>query len=142
MTSPSEVEPPSIAPYLFYDDVGGAARFLEEAFGFTRIFESSMGGGEGDGGLQHAQLAFGNCKVMIGKTGQGLRMVKRASAMDALHAGVYVYVPDVDGHCERARKAGATILLEPGDQPWGDRMYCAIDPEGQFWMFARTLAKA
>jgi uncharacterized glyoxalase superfamily protein PhnB len=124
--------PPGLAPYLFYDDVDAAARFIEDAFGFTRIFESP----DPDGGLAHAQLAHGSGKVMLGKTGRGLKLVKRASAMEALHAGVYVYVEDVDRHCERARAAGAKVLLEPGDQPWGDRMYCAVDPEGQFWMFA------
>jgi uncharacterized glyoxalase superfamily protein PhnB len=44
---------------------------------------------------------------------------------------------DVDAHCARARAAGLKVLLEPADQPWGDRMYCGADPEGQFWMFAR-----
>jgi len=127
---------PAIAPYLFYDDVGSALKFLEDAFGFTRIFESP----DPEGGLAHAQAALGNGKVMLGKTGRGLRLVKSAGAMEALHAGVYVYVEDVDAHCERARAQGAKILLEPGDQPWGDRMYCAVDPEGQFWMFARRLA--
>ncbi len=125
--------PPNVAPYLFYDDVGRAARFLEEAFGFTRIFESP----DADGGLSHAQLAHGAGKVMLGKVGIGLRPVKSARTLGALHAGVYVYVDDVDAHCAHARAAGATVLLEPGDQPWGDRMYCAVDPEEQFWMFAR-----
>ena len=66
-------------------------------------------------------------------------MVKSAGSLGALHAGVYVFVDDVDAHCAHARAAGASVLLEPGDQPWGDRMYCAVDPEGQFWMFAKHL---
>jgi uncharacterized glyoxalase superfamily protein PhnB len=127
---------PGIAPYLFYDDVERATRFLEEAFGFERIFESPAP----EGGLAHSQLAHGSGKVMLGQTGKGLRMVKSAHSMDALHAGVYVYVDDVDAHCARSRAAGAKVLLEPADQHWGDRMYCAVDPEGQFWMFARTTA--
>ncbi len=125
---------PSVAPYLFYDDVDRAALFLEQAFGFTRIFESP----DPDGGLAHAQLAHGQSKVMLGKVGPGLRPVRSARSVPALHAGVYVYVEEVDAHCARARKAGAEVLLEPSDQHWGDRMYCAVDPEGQFWMFAKT----
>jgi uncharacterized glyoxalase superfamily protein PhnB len=139
MTSPVPVlTPPNVAPYLFYDDVDRAARFLEEAFGFKRIFESPAP----EGGLAHAQLAHGAGKVMLGQTtaasgGKGLHPVKNPRSLDALHAGVYVYLDDVDAHCARARSAGANVLLEPADQPWGDRMYCAVDPEGQFWMFAR-----
>ena len=123
-----------IAPYLFYDDVDRAARFLEEAFGFTRVFASP----DPDGGLAHAQLALGSSRIMLGKVGPGLKPVKSARALPALHSGVYVFVDDVDAHCARARAVGAEILLEPGDQHWGDRMYCAMDVEGQFWMFART----
>lgn len=127
---------PSLAPYLFYADVARAARFLTDAFGFRVTFESP----DPRGGLAHAQLAHGSALVMLGHAGEGgLGLVKRADALGALHAGVYVFVDDVDAHCARARAAGAKILLEPADQPWGDRMYCATDPEGQFWMFARRL---
>jgi uncharacterized glyoxalase superfamily protein PhnB len=119
--------------HLFYDDVERATRFLEAAFGFERTFESPAP----EGGLAHSQLAHGPGKVMLGQTGKGLRMVKSAGSMDALHSGVYVYVDDVDAHCAHARAAGAQVLLEPADQHWGDRMYCAVDPEGQ-WLKRRT----
>jgi uncharacterized glyoxalase superfamily protein PhnB len=80
---------------------------------------------------------------MLGHAGDGgLGLAKSARTLGALHAGVYVFVDDVDAHCERARSAGAKVLIEPADQAWGDRMYCATDPEGQFWMFARRLASA
>lgn len=127
----------AISPYLFYDDVDRAARFLVEAFGFRKTFESPAP----EGGLAHAQLILGNGKVMLGKVGPGLRPVSSAKAAGALHAGVYVHVEDVDGHHDQARVAGAEILLVPADMPWGDRMYCALDPEGQFWMFARDLRR-
>ena len=130
--------PPSVVPYLFYDDVERAARFIEEAFGFARVFESRTP----DGALAHAQVAHAGGVVMLGHTGEGLRLVKSAGSLGALHAGVYVFVDDVDAHFTRARAAGAKVLLEPGDQPWGDRMYCAVDPEGQFWMFAKRLGTA
>jgi uncharacterized glyoxalase superfamily protein PhnB len=130
---------PSLSPYLFYDDVDEATRFIEEAFGFARVFESRTP----DGKLAHAQLKHENGVVMLGHTGGGgLRLVKSAGSLEALHAGIYVFVDDVDAHCAHARAAGAKVLLEPGDQPWGDRMYCAVDPEGQFWMFAKHLAPA
>jgi len=54
----------------------------------------------------------------------------------SLNASVYMYVTDADAHCKRARGAGAEILAEPTDTFWGDRIYCAVDPEGQFWCFA------
>jgi uncharacterized glyoxalase superfamily protein PhnB len=137
MTTPAPTTKPSLAPYLFYEDVERAARFMQEAFGFALVFTSP----DPKGGLAHAQLAHGSGLIMVGHAGDGgLRMVKSAGALPALHAGVYVFVDDVDAHCARARAAGAKVLLEPADQPWGDRMYCGVDPEGQFWMFAKRLA--
>jgi uncharacterized glyoxalase superfamily protein PhnB len=43
---------------------------------------------------------------------------------------------DLDGHCARARAAGAVITAEPTDQFYGDRTYSAIDPEGHRWTFS------
>ena len=131
---------PSLAPYLFYEDVAAAAQFMQAAFGFRLGFTSPSRDVEGR--LDHAQLLHDSGMIMVGHAGGGgLNKVKRADALPALHAGIYVFVEDVDAHCARARKAGAKVLLEPADQPWGDRMYCATDPEGQFWMFAKRLAR-
>ena len=44
---------------------------------------------------------------------------------------------DLDGHCARARAAGATIVAEPEDQFYGDRTYRASDLEGHVWTFAQ-----
>ena len=41
----------------------------------------------------------------------------------------------INEHCERARAAGATIVAEPEDQFYGDRVYRALDPEGHVWNF-------
>jgi uncharacterized glyoxalase superfamily protein PhnB len=110
---------------------------MQEAFGFRLLFTSPNPAG----GLDHAQLAHGSGLIMIGHAGGGgLGMVKRADALGALHAGVYVFVAEVDAHCARARSAGAKVLEEPALRPWGDRMYCAADLEGQFWMFATRLS--
>jgi PhnB protein len=48
--------------------------------------------------------------------------------------GVLVAVEDVEEHVRRARAAGAVILTEPEDTPYG-RMYRAEDLEGHRWMF-------
>jgi uncharacterized glyoxalase superfamily protein PhnB len=125
-----------MAPYLFYDDVEAAARFLQTAFGFTLAFTSP----DPEGGLAHAQLTHGATLLMLGHAGGGgLGLATSARGLPKLHAGVYVFVDDVDAHCKRAREAGAKVMIEPADQPWGDRMYCAMDPEGQFWMFAKRV---
>jgi uncharacterized glyoxalase superfamily protein PhnB len=51
--------------------------------------------------------------------------------------GVHITVDDVDQHAARARAAGATILREPTDEPYG-RSYNAGDLEGHRWMFMQA----
>jgi uncharacterized glyoxalase superfamily protein PhnB len=50
----------------------------------------------------------------------------------------FVYVDDVDAHCERARAAGARIVSDLVDHP-PNRIYIAADCGGQQWIFASPL---
>jgi uncharacterized glyoxalase superfamily protein PhnB len=53
--------------------------------------------------------------------------------------GLYVEVEDVEGHYERAKAAGATILREPEEPGIGARIYSAEDLEGHRWMFGQPV---
>jgi uncharacterized glyoxalase superfamily protein PhnB len=53
---------------------------------------------------------------------------------------VYVLVPDVDAHYERAKAEGAEIFEELWDGPAGHRRYSCADPQGQWWSFATPKA--
>ena len=70
---------------------------------------------------------------MMGSPGGDFQNPKR---LGQVTQSLYVYVDDVDAHCARAREAGAEIIEEPADQPYGDRRYGARDPEGHHWYFA------
>ncbi len=48
---------------------------------------------------------------------------------------LYVVVPDPDEHFATAKSAGATIVRELADMPYGSREYSARDPEGNLWSF-------
>jgi uncharacterized glyoxalase superfamily protein PhnB len=50
-------------------------------------------------------------------------------------AVVYVAVDEVDSLHERARDAGAEIVMAPTDQDYGSRDFTARDPEGNLWSF-------
>jgi uncharacterized glyoxalase superfamily protein PhnB len=49
--------------------------------------------------------------------------------------GIHVVVQDVDAHYSRAKAAGAEILAEPSDPPYGGRFYSCRDLEGNVWSF-------
>lgn len=48
-----------------------------------------------------------------------------------------VYVDDVDATVERLRSAGVPIVVEPRDQPWGERVAYVSDPDGNLLMLTR-----
>jgi len=131
-------EPPACYPYLFYDDLPAAIAFLKGAFGFDERFIDRTH----EGKVNHAQLGIGAAAVMLGGTGSyaGYRPRRAPTGSGSLNAGIYLYIDDVDAHARKAAAKGAKIQMEPADMPWGDRLYCAEDPEGQFWMFAKRIA--
>ncbi len=44
--------------------------------------------------------------------------------------GVHFHADDVDAAFEQVRAAGAEIVSEPADQPWGARDFAVRDPSG------------
>jgi uncharacterized glyoxalase superfamily protein PhnB len=128
-------------PMLSYQDVGAAVEWLSRAFGFR---ERGQRFTEPDGTVSHAELELDGGMVMLGWPGPDYRSpaghvevcepARRWMEVPYVVDGVMVYVSGVDAHCERARTAGATILLEPRDEPYG-RGYNAADLEGHRWMY-------
>ena len=123
----------AITPYLFYEDVGEALKFLARAFGFRKYGRPMLGP---DGKVTHAAMKLGDDLIMMGYPGPEYKNPKR---LRQATLSLYVNVDDVDKHFKRARKAGATILEEPKDTPYGHRRYGAEDPEGHQWYFAQEI---
>ncbi|HSP98431.1 MAG TPA: VOC family protein [Candidatus Dormibacteraeota bacterium] len=117
-------------PFLHVDDVGAYLDFLAHAFGFQRRTHYVD---PNDPNHQHGEVVLGDEVLMIGNAHEKWGTV--APREQRLQAGVYVRVEDADAHCQLARAAGALIESEPGDTPWGDRVYKARDPEGHQWFF-------
>jgi uncharacterized glyoxalase superfamily protein PhnB len=121
----------TVTPYLLYEDAGAALGFLARAFGFeeTRRNVSS------EGRVGHAEMSYRGGEIHLGQPNQP-SSPRRYGGTTVL---LYVYVDDVDAHCERARAAGAEIIDEPADQPYGERRYHCRDAEGHSWYFAQSL---
>ena len=48
---------------------------------------------------------------------------------------MYVVVDEPDALFERAKGAGAEVVMEPTDQDYGSRDFAVRDPEGNLWSF-------
>ena len=125
----------AITPYLYYEDAGGALKFLSKAFGFRKHGRPMLAP---DGKVNHAVMKLGDDLIMMGCPGSTYKNPKR---LGQTTQSLYINVDNVDKHFERARKAGAKILEEPQDTDYGHRRYGAEDPEGHQWYFAREIKK-
>lgn len=115
--------PPPVVPNLLYADVDAALGFLSDAFGFGETLRYTDPAGH----VSHAEMRLGEALIMLGRP-EGEYRNPRRLGQETVH--VHVHVEDVDAHHARARAAGADVRAEPADQPWGERSYAAVDPQG------------
>ena len=152
----SETSIMRIFPFLRYQDAPAAFEWLARAFGF----EKQMLVPGPDGTIAHAQLRYGSSLIMIASVGDEEKLIRLASARDdEMHLietasarvddptlkrpavvggasqGIYVYVDDVTAHHDRAKAAGAEIIMALEKSEYGSREYMARDLEGHVWSF-------
>lgn len=124
----------TVIPTLRYRDAKAAIEWLCNAFGF----EQKLVVPDGDDGIAHAQLVFGNGMVMLGSARDdvfGYLQKPLAEPDDPVTMSPYIIVTDVDTHYERAVEHGARIIMAPENQDYGGRLYSCRDPEGNVWNF-------
>lgn len=120
---------------VFYRDPWAALEWLELAFGFQRSVLVT----EPSGRLVHSEMRFADAYIVVDHEWTN-DIASPASLGGSNTQVVYLKLPrGLDGHCERARVAGAEIIQEPADQFYGERTYRARDPEGHIWTFAQTV---
>jgi uncharacterized glyoxalase superfamily protein PhnB len=121
----------SVTPYLLYEDGEAAIEFLVRAFGFREVDRQT-----GAAGGLHVELETpGGGRVYLGQPPSGYANPAQAGATSM----VYVLVPDVDAHHDRAVVEGAHITERLVDLPFGHRRYGAADPQGHQWSFATVM---
>ena len=117
-------------PYLSVNGGAAALDFYKSVFGATE----GMRMGAPDGRIGHAELQFGDSKVMLADEFPEMNM---KAASDWGYAGhPDVYVADVDAVFESAVAAGATSLRAVETQFYGDRSGQFEDPFGHRWSVA------
>lgn len=121
----------NIFPALRYGDANAALEFLKRAFGA----EEKDVHRDDDGAIQHAELRLGAGIVMLGQYSEAGWLGGEAPRPLSSTVSLYLVVVDPDGHCARAKAAGARIVRELEDTPYDSREYSARDIEGNLWSF-------
>jgi PhnB protein len=112
----------TVTPRLVADDARQLVEFLGKVFGATGEYRM-------DG-------------PSVVRIGDSVVMVSDAGVRDPMTAFLYVYVGDVDATYQRALDAGAHLLEEPSDVPYGDRRCMVKDRWGNTWQIATHHGKA
>ncbi len=110
---------PAVSPYLVVKSATTLLDFAKRAFDAQEIRRHT----EPDGRIRHAELRIRDAVIMVGE-----RPDAAASPMF-----LHLYVPDVDETYRRALEAGATSVVAPRQQDYGDRTAGIRDPTGTTW---------
>lgn len=121
----------SITPYLIVSNGAKAIEFYKKAFDAKEVKRMA----QPDGKICHAELKFGDTKIMLGD--EYPEMDSRApESYGGSPVGIYLYIKDVDAVVKRAVKAGAKLKKPVENQFWGDRSGALVDPFGHTWCVA------
>jgi len=113
-----------VTPSLLPTTAAPLIDFLKHAFGAT-----VEGLHEQAGRMVHAFV----------RIGQAIVEMAEAEEENLRPFGFYMHTDDVDAVYHRALAAGATSVLPPADQPFGDRLAIFHDPAGNSWFAAKRI---
>ena len=113
----------AVTSMLIVDGAAQLIEFMEKAFGAAQRLRMPMP----DGKVAHAELTIGGEVVMVADA---------TPEYPPLAAGIHLYVENVDSVYAQAIAAGATKVMAPTDQFYGDRSATVRDGFGNLWSIA------
>ncbi|MGO4879428.1 MAG: VOC family protein [Bryobacteraceae bacterium] len=118
----------TITPYLMIRDAANAIEFYKTAFGATEVMRHL----HPDGRVQHAEILIGDSHVMIGDENPMFPELRSVQAFGGSPMNMFLYVDDADAAVKQAQDAGAKLITEVEDKPYG-RSGGVQDPYGLKW---------
>lgn len=120
--------------YLRVRDTAAAIRFYQQAFGATERFRLV----EPSGRIGHAELTLGPAVLMLSDAFPEWGLTAPPGGTD-IGASVHLHVDDCDAVVAAATAAGATLLMPPTDQFYGERGARLRDPFGHTWLIGHSI---
>ncbi|RQP26047.1 VOC family protein [Piscinibacter terrae] len=122
--------------YLMVRDATAAVAFYGQAFGAREIFRLT----EPSGRIGHVELQLGPAVLMVADEFPEYGM--RGPQTDkGTGCTVHLHVDNADEMGARAVAAGATMVMPPTDQFYGERSCRIRDPFGHDWLLGHTIEK-
>jgi lactoylglutathione lyase len=117
----------TLYPILATPELGPMLSFYRDLVGATVAYEFRDGSGQ----LTYVGLRLGTADL-------GIALDLTATPAVEGRISLWAYVEDCDRVVARLRQSGVTIVDEPADQPWGERMATVRDPDGNLVRVAQT----
>lgn len=115
----------TITPYLMVQEVEPVVKFLQKAFNAAETHRTTGGSGG-----THVEMKIGDSMLMLGGGNN--------TVAEPAPASFFLYVEDVDAVYQSALNAGATTVMEPADDLFGEKRGAGVkDPFGNDWYFGR-----
>lgn len=118
----------TITPYLMLRDAAAAIEFYKKAFGATELMRDAAA----DGKIHHAEIQIGDSQVMITDEVSQFPELRSVQSFGGSPMNMFLYVDDADALVKRAVDAGAKLIMEVQDKPYG-RSGGVKDPYGLDW---------
>jgi lactoylglutathione lyase len=119
-------------PVLYARNVDAVAAF------YVRLgFEEDVRMASPDGSTGYVGLRRGAAELAV-TTEDSPRTLAGVEPGPGPRHELFVYVDDVDATVAALGSAGARVVREPADMPWGERLAWVRDPEGNLVTLART----
>ncbi|MBE0595551.1 MAG: VOC family protein [Gemmatimonadales bacterium] len=125
-----------VFPYLRVRDTAEAMRFYAAAFGAKEIFRLT----EPTGRIGHAEMQLGPAILMLSDPYPEYGMDAPPGDAD-IGCTLHLHVDEADAMAEKAVAAGATMLMPPTDQFYGERSCRLRDPFGHTWLIGHEIEK-
>jgi uncharacterized glyoxalase superfamily protein PhnB len=119
----------TIIPGMHYRNAPAAIDWLCRVFGFER---HAVHPGP-DNTIMHAELTLGGGMIMLGSARPDNYMKHPDELGGVETRGVNLIVADADAVYAKAKQAGAEIVLDIEDKPYGGRGFSCRDLEGRLW---------
>ncbi|WP_010585677.1 VOC family protein [Schlesneria paludicola] len=119
----------TVTPYFFVKDAGAFVTFLVDGLGGVESLRSLRE----DGCIANVQVQLGTSTVMVSEASDNF---------GPMASSFYLYVENADESMRRALDHGAILIMDVGDQPYGDRQGGVKDTHGNIWWISERIVHA
>jgi len=121
--NPIPTDYPRVNPFLMVSDINKEAEFLKAVFDAVESERIQLP----DSIVMHVEMRIGDSVIMLGRD---------SGEMGEMNSMTYLYVEDTAATYEKALAAGATSIMPPGEQFYGDINAGVRDSFGHYWWIA------